>query len=240
MLLATALPALAAANIPAALDYLHTQQNADGGFGSGFSPDSSLGSTVDAVLAITAASASSGGDLAAFDQGGNTPLSYLAANAASAATGGDLAKLILAAIAAGQNPREFGGVDSVAKLEAMIDAGGKIGGEADTFVAHTFAVLALASAQRPVPAASVDYIKDAQQEGGAWAWDGSADTAADTNSTAFAVQALIAAGEATDSDAVSNALTYYKGIQNANGGWPYQSPSDFGTDTDANSSGSSQ
>jgi hypothetical protein len=231
MLLASALPVLAAADVPAALSYLQTQQNADGGFGSGFSPDSTLASTADTLLAITAAD----GDLAAFDQGGNTPLTFLAANAASASTGGDLAKLILAAIAAGQNPREFGGVDSVAKLEAMIGTGGRIGGEADTFVAHTFAVLALTSAQRSVPEASVSYIKDAQQEGGAWAWDGSADTAADTNSTAFAVQALVAAGGATDSDAVTNALSYYAGIQNTDGGWPYQSPSDFGTDTDSNS-----
>ena len=94
---------LAAADTDAALDYLQTQQNADGGFGSGFSPDSSVGSTADAILAIVAA----GGDPAAFDQGGNTPLSYLEANASQRATGGDLAKLILAAVAAGENPRQL-------------------------------------------------------------------------------------------------------------------------------------
>ena len=43
---------LAAADTDAALAYLRTQQNADGGFGSGFSPDSGVGSTADAVLAI--------------------------------------------------------------------------------------------------------------------------------------------------------------------------------------------
>jgi hypothetical protein len=227
---ATTLPVLAA-DIPAAISYLQTQQNTDGGFGSGFSPDSTVASTADALLAITAA----GGDLSTFDQGGNTPVTYLATNAASAVTGGDLAKLILAAIAAGENPRDLGGVDAVSNIEAMVDAGGRIGGEADTFIAHTYAVLALASAQRPVPEASVAYIKDAQQEGGGWAWDGSAETAADTNSTSFAVQALVAAGEAADSNAVATALTYYKVTQNADGGWPYQSPSDFGTDTDSNS-----
>jgi prenyltransferase beta subunit len=231
LLLASAFPALAAANMDAALDYLKIQQNADGGFGSGFSPDSGVGSTADAVLAIVAA----GGDLAAFDQGGNAPLTYLEANAATAATGGDLAKLLMATIAAGQNPREFGGVDSVAKLEAMVGDDGKIGGDMDTFVAHTLGVLALASAQRPVPGAAVDYIKTAQQDNGAWAWDGSAETSGDTNTTAFAVQALIAAGEAAGSDAVTKAMDYYKSIQNDDGGWPYQNPSDYGTDTDANS-----
>ena len=224
-------PVLAAADTTAALAYLESQQNADGGFGSGFSPDSALGSTADVVLAIVAA----GADPAAFDQEGNTPITYLAANAASATAGGDLSKLILAAIAAGENPRAFGGVDSVAKLEGMIGADGKIGGETDTFVSHTLAVLALKSAQRSVPQAAVDYILGAQQDGGSWAWDGSAETAGDTNTTAFAVQALIAAGEPAGGSAVTQALDYYKGIQNADGGWPYQNPSDFGTATDANS-----
>ena len=214
-ILVGALPVLAAADITAALDYLQTQQNADGGFGSGFSPDSTLGSTADVVLAIVAA----GGDLATFDQDGNTPLTYLEANASSAASGGDLAKLILAAVATGENPRHLGGVDSVVKLESLFDSGGRIGGETDTFVSHVLAVLALTSAQRPIPATAVDYIKDAQQENGSWAWDGTAETAGDTNTAAFAVQALVAAGEDPGSDPVINALAYYKGIQNEDGGW---------------------
>jgi hypothetical protein len=230
-LLVSALPVLAAADTTAALDYLQTQQNADGGFGSGFSPDSTLGSTADVVLAIVAA----GGDLATFDRDGNTPLTYLEANASAAGSGGDLAKLILAAIAAGENPRQLGGADSVAKLESLFETGGRIGGETDTFVSHVLAVLALASAQRPIPVAAVEYIKDAQQENGSWAWDGTAETAGDTNTAAFAVQALVAAGEDPGSEPVSTALTYYQGIQNEDGGWPYQSPSDYGTATDANS-----
>jgi len=231
VLLGGTLSALAAADLDAALAYLKTQQNDDGGFGSGFSPDSAVGSTSDAVLAIVAA----GGDPAAFDRDGNTPLTYLAANAASTSSAGDLAKLILAVIAAGENPREFGGTDSVAKLESLIGDDGKIGGEMDTFFNHLLAVLALSSARRPIPAASVEYIKAAQQENGSWAWDGTAETAGDTNTTAFALQALIAAGEDPGSAAVTKALDYYKSIQNDDGGWPYQNPSDFGTETDANS-----
>jgi len=214
-----------------AYPHLKAQQNADGGFGSGFSPDSTLGSTADTVLAIVAV----GGDLAAFDQGGKTPLSYLQANASSAATAGDLAKLILAAVALGENPRDLGGVDSVAKLEALGGADGRIGGDADTFVSHTLAILALASADRPISAAMTDYLRAAQQDSGSWAWDGSAETAGDTNTTSFVLQALVAAGEATDDSAVTAALSYYQGVQNDDGGWPYQNPSEFGTSTDANS-----
>ena len=224
-------PVFAAANTSAALDYLKTQQNADGGFGSGFSPDSTLSSTADVVLAITA----TGADPVTFDRGGNTPLTYLASRAPSAATAGELAKLILAVVAAGENPRQFGGIDSVAKLEDLIGTGGKIGTETDTFVSHTLAVLALASAQRPIPGTAVELLRATQQESGGWAWDGSVATAADTNTTAFAVQALLAAGEAADGDAVTKALAYYRSIQNDDGGWPYQNPSDFGTATDANS-----
>jgi prenyltransferase beta subunit len=227
--LAAAAPALAAADTAAAFDYLRMQQNADGGFGSGFSPDSSLSSTADAMLAIVAA----GGDLATFDKGGNTPLTYLAAQAPSAATGGDLAKLILAATAAGENPRQFGGVDSVAKLEALTGANGRIGAPTDTFFTHCLAVRALKSAKRPIPAAAVGLIKITQQDGGGWAWDGSSATAADTNTTAVAVQALAAAGDIPTP--IAQAMSYYHGIQNDDGGWPYQSPSSFGTATDANS-----
>ena len=226
----SALPALAAADLAAALDYLRTQQNADGGFGSGFGPGSAVGSTADAVVAIVAA----GGDPAAFVQDGNSTLDYLAANAAAVDNAGDLAKLIMAAVAAAENPRTFGDTDSVARLEAMAGEGGRIGTANDTFVSHILAVLALASVRRPISDAAVDQIVQAQQENGGWSWDGTDATPADTNSTAFAVQALVAAGQA-GSEAVANALDYYRGIQNEDGGWPYQSPSDFGTDTDANS-----
>ena len=226
-----ALPVLAAVDMDAALDYLGTQQNADGGFGSGFSPDSTVSSTADALHAILAA----GGDPAGFAPGGATTLAYLADHAAAVDNAGDLSKLILALVAAGENPRTFGGVDSVQRLEGMVDDSGKIGTANDTFFSHVMAVLALASVQRQLPDGAVALLEDAQQENGAWAWDGTDATAADTNTTAFAVQALIAAGEPASGEAVSAALDYYASIQNVDGGWPYQNPSQFGTDTDANS-----
>ena len=224
-------PALAIADLPAALDYLKSQQNADGGFGNGFSPESGLGSTADVLLAIVAL----GGDVASFAQASNTPLTYLAANAPSAVSAGDLSKLILVLVPAGENPRTFGGVDSVSKLEALARADGRIGGAADTFVSTLVAVVALKSVQRPIPAASLDLIRQAQQESGGWAWDGTAATAADTNTTAYALQALVAGGEPVDGPAATKALAYCDAIQNEDGGWPYQNPSDFGTATDANS-----
>lgn len=231
LLFLVASPVLGSADLPATLDYLKTQQNADGGFGSGFAPESSLGSTADVLLTIAALD----GDIASFARDGRTPLTYLSGNASAATSAGDLSKLILALVPAGENPRTFGGVDSVAKLEALAGADGRIGGAADTFVSTLMAVVALKSVQRPIPGVSLDLIRRSQQENGGWAWDGSAGTAADTNTTAYAVQALVAGGEAVDSPAVTKALAYYDAIQNEDGGWPYQNPSDYGTATDANS-----
>lgn len=231
LIMVGAAPALADVDTQAALDYLTTQQNADGGYGSGFSPESTVGSTADAVHAIVAA----GGDLATFDQDGNTPLTYLADHAAAVDNAGDLAKMVMAVVAAGENPRTLGGVDSVARLEGMANGDGLFITQNDTFFSHILAVLALASVERPLPDGAAAAIVDAQQESGAWAWDGTTGTDADTNTTAFAVQALVAAGEPADGKAVSGALDYYRSIQNTDGGWPYQSPSSFGTDTDANS-----
>ncbi len=56
--------------------------------------------------------------------------------------------------------------------------------------------------------------------------------ASDTNTTGLCLQALALTDSA---DAVEAGLAYLQAIQNEDGGWPYQSPSDFGTDSDTNS-----
>lgn len=226
-LLLTALPALAGA--PEAMDWLREQQNDDGGFGD---PDSTVGNTADAVQAIVAA----GEDPGAWNKNGNTPLTFLAANAADIVTAGDIAKTIMAAVDAGENPRDFGGVDLVAVLEAMLGSDGKFGGENDFQGAHCLSILALKSVSRPVPVAAVDYIKNSQIEDGTWAWN-FATTAGegDNNSAALAVMALLAAGEPADGEIIQKTISHFAGQQNEDGGFPYINPSAYGTDSDANS-----
>jgi hypothetical protein len=56
--------------------------------------------------------------------------------------------------------------------------------------------------------------------------------AGDSNTTAMAVMALIAASER---DEVAPSLAYFRSVQNEDGGWTYQKPSAFGEETDANS-----
>jgi hypothetical protein len=222
----------AMAGSPEALDWLRAHQSADGGFAGDFDSASSLPATMEAVFAIVAG----GEDPATWVQEGNTPISFLENQASDAlATPGDTAKLTLAAVAAGQNPRDFGGLDLVAELEAGLDESGLYGGsDAGNVFAQALAILALESAGRPIPPSAVDWLAGVQLDDGSWSWNGDTTPGSgDSNSTALVVQALMAVG-GRDS-AVSAALEYFSGIQNEDGGFPYQKPSDFGSDTDANS-----
>lgn len=214
---------------PAAANWLKNQQNADGGFGS---PESSVGATADTLIAVAA----TGDNAIAWAAGGQSALDYLKANVASISKAGDLGKVILALIASGQNPRTCCGTDLVAQLESMIAADGKIGGENDFINEHSFAMVALNSASRPVPAASVSYLLSRQIEDGSWSWNG--DTTAgsgDNNTLAMVVVALAAAGVPADNPQIQKAITKLQGQQNSDGGFPYVSPSPWGTDSDANS-----
>lgn len=209
-----------------ALSWIASQQQADGSF-PGFGP----GSTADAILAICAV----GGDPNGFLRGENSPITFLAAQAREISTSaGGTAKTILAALCAGKDPRRFGGVDLVAALEAAYDA--RQGTYGTDLTGHAFALLALSATGRPIPAAAVEYLRRVQTPEGGWAWDGNpASGGADTNSTALAVQALVAAGVAASDPTVQNALAYFHTQQNADGGFPYARSSPWGSESDSNS-----
>jgi prenyltransferase beta subunit len=226
------LAAPAVAGTPEAIDWLRARQSADGGFAGDFDTASALGSTMEAVFAMVAA----GEDPTTWTQNGNTPISFLESRASSAtALPGDNAKLILAAMAAGRNPREFGGVDLVASLEAQLEENGLYGGsDTGNVVAQALAMMALHATGRPVPDAAVDWLVGVQLDDGSWSWNGDTTPGSgDSNSTALVVQALVAAGG--QQAAVDKAVEYLHDVQNEDSGFPYQKPSPFGTDTDANS-----
>jgi len=225
--LALTIPTLA--DGPSAIAWLKAQQNADGGFGS---PASSVGATADVLLAV----ASTGENAISWANKGNTPLDYLKANAASIARAGDAAKVVLAQIASGVNPRDLGGVDLITKLEGMIGADGKIGDESDYLNEHCYAMIALSSARRTIPAQAVNYLLGTQIADGTWSWNG--DTAAgsgDNNTAAIAVVALIAAGIPAENAQIQKTLAHFQGQQNEDGGFPYINPSPYGTASDSNS-----
>lgn len=232
-ILALAVPALA--DGPSAVAWLKGQQNADGGFGS---PVSALGTTADAILAAAAAgeNALNWGNAGKTETPFRTALDYLKANVGPVNKAGLLAKTILALTANGQNPRTILGVDLIARLEGMVGSDGKIGGDADFVNEHCFAMIALKSARRPIPPAAVDYVLSRQIADGTWAWDGgTAAGSGDNNTAAIAVVALIAGGVPADHPQIQKTMTHLKNQQNKDGGFPYISPSPWGTDSDANS-----
>jgi hypothetical protein len=162
-----------------------------------------------------------------------SPLDYIATRVAGGElqTGGALGKALLVAVATGQNPNAFGGKDLVSELRALQDTDTGLFG--DTLFAHAYAVLALHNAGEPIPQNAVTALTSQFTDDGAWAlFGGKTPGTADTNTTALVMQALVAVGER---DAAAGALPYLHRMQNADGGFPYQKPSNWGTDTDANS-----
>jgi hypothetical protein len=227
--LALAAPAQAGEPIPDGLAWLKDQQQPDGGFTNGFSEGSDLGTTCDIVLAIAA----DGQDASTWASGdGNSPLDYLYAQVAAGAVGtiGLRAKAVLALLATGQDPAAFAGRDLIAELSAAYDE--DTGRYGETIFDHALVMLALLNAGQPVPDGAAQHLLDSRGEDGAWTLFGDVDSVSDSNTTALAVQALLATGH---QDEMGDAFAYFHQVQNDDGGFPYQNPSDYGTDTDANS-----
>ncbi len=225
LLVSAAQPETEAAND--ALDYVRTLQSAGGGFPA-FGTDSSAGATLDAVFAFAAA----GINARTIRSGGNSPLDYLEAEAAAYSDDpGAAAKLVLGLVAMEQDPRDFAFTDFLAKMNSNFDSATKSYGE-DIFD-HELYMLARASLHLPPRAGSVDYLKSKQTDDGCWEFG--AGWGCDTNTTALAIEALIAAGVSPSEGAVQDALDYLAEAQNDDGAWPYDPLSPWGTDSDANS-----
>ncbi|HQZ99128.1 MAG TPA: hypothetical protein PLJ62_02930 [Thermoflexales bacterium] len=235
LLTAFAVLAMAAAPANAASDivtnsagraatWLITKQSADGGFSNGFAKGSDVSATADAVFAL-AGDASAKKNVA-------SALNFLAAQVPSGKLKtGQYVKIALAAKAAGANPRAFGGKDLLAEISKATNP--KTGVIGDGVFTHALAVLALARGGASVPAQALTALEALQTPAGGWAFTGAG--APDVDTTALAVQALIAAGRPSNSGAAGRGLGYLRGLQNTDGGFPYQSPSAYGTDSNANS-----
>lgn len=167
------------------------------------------------VMAIAAA----GQDPGTWTAGGSSIVDYLRDNSGilNANAAADWERSILAIVAAGENPRDFGGVNYVETLLAFYNSG-QIGD--DSLLNDDFwGILALSAIGEGlnVIEASKNFIIANQNSDGGWNW--AVGGSSDADNTAAAISALIAAGESASSPAVIDALAYLKTQQQNNGGF---------------------
>jgi hypothetical protein len=181
--------------------YVVERQQPDGGFAEPEgSSDPAL--TAWAVVAIRA----SGRDPSKLRRGGASPAEYLASRPVT--TANELALRVLALDALGEDVRE-----PVDRLAAMRRPDGRIGPLVNSTI---WGVIALRTAGRAVPAASVRYLLRRQHASGGWSW--APGGAPDSNDTAAAIQALRAAN--VRGTAVRRGVGYLRRLQNRDGGFP--------------------
>ena len=218
----SALPALVGKPLPLrgrqvaldhALTWLRAQQQTDGSFGG-------PGQSTDAVFAAV----SGGQDPAAWTHGGPSLLDYLATQAmtytlSSTAAAGKLTLALLAA-QPDRPPNRFGGVNVGGRvLDAFDHHSGQIG---SSLYDHGFGLLALSAQYAPGRWLARTWLRQRQLTNGGWEFGGG--WGADTNTTAVALQALLAAGEPAEAPSVRRGLAFLRQQQNPDGGFPYQKP----------------
>ena len=232
LLLLQVTPASAAEDVDAiraATTWLMAQQSADGSF-PGFSGEPDPGMTADAIVAMAAAQ---GFDVDVEDALRRAAV-WLVANGADAATAdpSQAARMTLAALAIGADPRDINGFDLI---DAILNAPGVEapvlpGAIGDNLYSHALSIIALARAGEPIDPQWIEVFRTTQAESGAWAFDGStAPESLDSNTTALVLQAFIVAGF-RDDPALVEGFAALEEFHTENGYISY-----LGMDADSNS-----
>jgi hypothetical protein len=97
--------------------------------------------------------------------------------------------------------------------------------------ANAWAILGAAAISDTVPTAAIETLVAAALPDGGWEWQ--AGFGADTNTTALAIQALIATGTPVSDTVVLDALDFLKSAQQENGGFSYDQAGEFGSDANS-------
>jgi hypothetical protein len=210
------------------LEWLQSQQSvANGSYGD------SIGASVETMLAI-------GANKLDPDQWRTSPISpslldYLQAgdNAATyaAANAGRAGRLAVALAGVDQDPQNFNGLNLVISLTTYYSP--TTGSFDDFDINQAWAMLGWRAASQTVPTSASHHLVAGAMANGGWEW--SPGFGSDTNTTALAIQALVAGGECITSPNIANGLAYLKSAQNNDGGFPYDPQSIWGTDSDTNS-----
>jgi hypothetical protein len=188
-----------------ALAWLRSQQSpTDGGYGS-------PGSTADALIAVGA----NGSDPAGWRQPHSPSLIHYVLNKGtsySKSGSGGSGKLAVG-LAAAEVCLPLGALTPTDYYSPTTGAFGAGSGF------QAWAVLGTHALSRTVPTTANQYLLSLAQSDGGWEWQSG--FGSDTNSTALALQALIAGGEPVSSTAIVSGLNYMKSAQNTDGGFAY-------------------
>jgi len=207
----------------AAAGWLARQMTGGSHFVSVFSGTSfpNQGETIDAVLAFAATKSANGYGARAINWLRQPAVlsGYIGSGTESYA--GPTAKLALAAEVRGLNPASFGKVNLIKRLGKLLRKNGrytdhsKFGDFSNAF-SQAFAIIALTRAGG-APARAASFLIASECKNGGFPLDfGKAACVSDTDSTAMAVQALLASGHRP---AAVRGLTWLARVEHSNGGF---------------------
>jgi energy-coupling factor transport system substrate-specific component len=205
LLLPALVPSPAQGDFGSAANWLETQQNADGGFGSSPEDDSSAAITGWAMLGLEAAGRNP------FDVArlGRTPVDSLRSNLDEVSSAGDLARTVVALLGAGADPRSFGGRNLVEELRERRAANGSFAGWPGT---TSFSVIALrAAGAKGGLEKTTSWLASVQNEDGGWGDVPGQPSNADV--TGSVMQAI------PSTKAAEKGLSYLRKLQRSSGGF---------------------
>ncbi len=210
----------------AGLQWLRGQQAGDGSFGG------NVGATLDTLLAGAFAGDSVSrwrlpGGASAWDYVRRGAATFVSREESPASSG----KLALTAAAAGLDPHNFAGQNLVVAMSRVYSP--TTGAFGSSNWDQAFNMLGWRAAGETVPVTATRLLAERANADGGWGWTASTDS--DVDSTALAVQALLAAGEPITSSAVISGMAYMRAAQNPDGGFPYTPESATDTSSNANS-----
>ena len=207
--------------------WLNSQQLADGSFEvggfAGFeTPDAIVAIAERAQTSSAWNSTTARNAVLAVTKNGKSALDAMDDFADGTLSAGQAAKLIvLVATPLGLSPTAFNPQgDTARNLVTVLNQGAQPNGSYGAFNATLYAAIAKRQTSGTVPAATITFIRNAQQANGGWNFSGDpTGTDLDIDTTALAVQALVAAKVTpTDADLVAG-LQLLADQQTATGGW---------------------